>query len=278
MRTPDFAGTWYPENRRECLQAIAEFDRELGEAPERGAPIRAIMAPHAGWFYSGLTARAALRRAASEAVDRIVIFGRHLSPHDPPILIETDVWRTPLRDVEIDRDALDRIKAVFNGIVETDRRHQRDNTIELVLALAAHAYPNATLVALGAPPSPLAIELGRSVAAALGETSRTLFLASTDLTHYGPNYGFTPRGLGAGALTWAREENDADFIRAVAAGDPRRILASAVARQNACCAGAVAAAWSAASMPQGELIRYATSADRQGGPATDFVGYAGMVA
>lgn len=278
MRIPDFAGTWYPADRRDCLRAIAEFERELGEEPEPGAPGKALLAPHAGWFYSGATAWAALRRAASTAIERIVIFGRHLAPDDPPILVETDVWRTPLRDVEIDRAALERIKASFDVMVETDRRHQRDNTIELVLALAAHAFPNAALVALGAPPTTGAIELGRAVATALDDGARTLFIASTDLTHYGPNYGFTPRGRGAGALAWVREENDADFIRAVATGDPRRILASAAARRNACCAGAVAAAWSAAEMPPGKLIRHATSADRQFEAASDFVGYAGMVA
>ena len=52
---------------------------------------------------------------------------------------------------------------------------------------------------------------------------RAVVVASTDLTHYGPNYEFEPMGTGEEALRWVSEVNDPDFIRAVEALEQPRI-------------------------------------------------------
>ncbi|MFW6139089.1 MAG: AmmeMemoRadiSam system protein B, partial [Spirochaetota bacterium] len=104
------------------------------------------------------------------------------------------------------------------------------------------------------------------------------FIGSTDLTHYGPNYGFSPRGIGGDSLTWMKEVNDKRVIDLFLALDPEGVMKEASVSKNACCPGAAAAAISAVKemgVEKGSLVEYATSYDVH--PDTSFVGYAGVV-
>ena len=101
---------------------------------------------------------------------------------------------------------------------------------------------------------------------------------STDLTHYGPNYGFLPEGLGDRALQWVRTVNDRRIIDSMLALDTAGAIEKALKERSACSAGGAAAAMSfarARGARSGELLRYMTSSDVY--PADSFVGYAGIV-
>jgi AmmeMemoRadiSam system protein B len=288
VKRADFAGSWYPASEKECRRMIDGFERDLDEAHAgkkaartvSGAPL-AVMAPHAGWLYSGSTAWAALRAAAAVKPTRIVIFGGHLGPHDRHRLMDTDGWETPFGVQPADRDAIGAIANETDFEIETERRYRRDNGVELVLALAAAIWPETPVVAIGAPASEKSIELGRAVRGAIerrgGLSASTLFIASTDLTHYGPDYGFTPKGTGEAALRWSRDENDAEFLSRVVSADAAGVLGSAALHSNACCPGAVAAAITASGATRGVLLRSTTSHERVGGVPENFVGYGAVV-
>jgi AmmeMemoRadiSam system protein B len=103
-------------------------------------------------------------------------------------------------------------------------------------------------------------------------------IGSTDLTHYGNNYGFVVKGTGPAAVDWVRNENDRRVIDAMLAMDPDRIISEALENQNACCGGAAAAAITAAKhlgAQKAQSIAYATSYDKS--PGDSFVGYVGIV-
>ena len=67
-------------------------------------------------------------------------------------------------------------------------------------------------------------------------------IGSTDLTHYGPNYGFVPRGLGASSVEWVKKENDKGFIEEALRMNAEGLLHHAVENNSACSPGAVASA------------------------------------
>ena len=135
------------------------------------------------------------------------------------------------------------------------------------------------------PPNKNAAALG----ATIGRTCKSygvdvVFIASTDLTHYGPRYGFVPEGIGGPALTWARDVNDRRMIEMIRQMKDEAVVDEARANQNACGAGAVAAtlaACKACGAGRATLLEHTTSfevlRDRFPEPATDAVGYAGMV-
>ncbi|MEZ4576586.1 MAG: AmmeMemoRadiSam system protein B [Desulfobacterales bacterium] len=111
------------------------------------------------------------------------------------------------------------------------------------------------------------------------ETNLSLkIIGSTDLTHYGPNYGFAPSGSGKKAVEWVRDENDKNAIDRMLAMDPEKLIADSLASGNACCSGAAAAAITAAKAlgaKRGRLAGYASSYDKH--PGESFVGYAGII-
>jgi len=135
------------------------------------------------------------------------------------------------------------------------------------------------IVAAGVPPDKNSLEIGRAVV----EIGKRLDLkikviGSTDLTHYGRNYGFVSKGSGQKAVDWVREENDRRIIDTMLAMDAEKVISEALVSQNACCAGAAATAIETAKhlgAQKAQTIAYATSYDKN--PADSFVGYVGVV-
>jgi AmmeMemoRadiSam system protein B len=142
-----------------------------------------------------------------------------------------------------------------------------------------HFFPRAKLLMIGVAASEIALDIGRRTGELARDAGRNaVFVGSTDLTHYGPNYDFAPAGSGRDAVAWTRDTNDAGFIDAVLADDPARALEHARTHQSACCPGAAIAAIEALRAYQGRvspaLVEHYLSYDIQ--PSASFVGYAGI--
>ncbi len=279
-RRADFAGSWYPADRSECLRMIEAFAANAQPCPDGGARRVGGIVPHAGWVFSGQTAcNVMLCLQAGAAPDTVVLFGRHLHPGSPSYIMTEGAWETPLGDLEIDEEMASTLAREFPFEVETAHRYGQDNTIELQLPFVRHFFPDARIVPMGVPPARETLAIGdRTVelAASLGRS--IVVLGSTDLTHYGPNYGFAPQGVGEQAVDWVRNENDRRVIDRMLALDGEGVIAEGLRNQNACCAGAAAATAVAAKRlgaEQGIELVYAMSYDVR--PDTSFVGYVGLL-
>jgi MEMO1 family protein len=138
--------------------------------------------------------------------------------------------------------------------------------------------PNAHLLWIRLPADMTSFDSGKALAEAAKDLGRkVVVLGSTDLTHYGPNYGYAPKGLGPRALQWVKEVNDRKFIEAVESGDPAAVLERAESDLSSCSAGAVLGALgyaSAINAGPARLLEYSTSADAVTAIPDSFVGYA----
>jgi AmmeMemoRadiSam system protein B len=132
---------------------------------------------------------------------------------------------------------------------------------------------------MGVPPAEESLSLAETVVdIARDRNIDIVVIGSTDLTHYGPNYGFTSKGAGPSAVNWVREQNDRRVIEAMVRMDPQAVIHEATHHDNACCSGAAAAAIAAGKAlgaQQAEELVYATSYDKS--PGDSFVGYVGML-
>jgi Predicted dioxygenase len=150
--------------------------------------------------------------------------------------------------------------------------------VEVLLPLIAALLPGISILWLRAPNDSYSIALGQALHSAAESIGRDLFcLGSTDLTHYGPNYGFSPKGRGASAETWVRNVNDKRFIDALLDLDAERALSLGEAERSACSSGGATAALSyarASGATRAELLEYATSLDVRADES--FVGYAAI--
>jgi AmmeMemoRadiSam system protein B len=170
--------------------------------------------------------------------------------------------------------------------VSDTNAHLSEHSIEVQIPFIQGLFAGAKIVPVLVPPTEQAVTLGSQVGEIISQQDgkKIVCVGSTDLTHYGPRYGFIPMGTGKNALTWAKEVNDKKFIDLTLELKPEELLASAVKNGNACGPGAVAATVAAAQKlgcKQGLLLRHITSNEimqqKMGTTSADAVGYAGIV-
>lgn len=266
---------WHPGSARECQKELAAFVAEVKPLPA-GTTVYGGIMPHAGWYFSGKLAAQVFYLASKVTQPQVVcIFGGHLGPNSPPLLVQDDAWETPLGNLTLATEMFDPLQQKIPCAPE----YPGDNTIEIQLPMVKYFFPQAKLLALRAPHSPQAIQLGQAVVQVARELKLSLLaFGSSDLTHYGPNYAWAPKGSGPAAVQWVKEVNDKRYVDRALALDAAGVLKAAAEDQSSCSAGATAAAISAATAlgaRKALLVDYYTSFDIR--PDNSFVGYAGII-
>lgn len=280
VRRAAFSGSWYPAGASECEEEINSFLKETAPPETITHPVAGIV-PHAGWYFSGRIACRviSLLGKADPMPDVVVVFGMHLHPGSSAHIMAEGAWETPFGVLPVAEALGAELKKRYSFQVETTTRFTQDNTIELQLPFVKYFFPDARVLTIGAPPRDDTLDMARSVVSLAQSLDMSLrIIGSTDLTHYGPNYGYMPKGSGYEALEWVKKENDRRFIDAVLAMNPEEIISEGLEHHNACCMGAAAAAVAAAKAmgaTTAESVAYATSHDRH--PGDSFVGYAGIL-
>ncbi|HEB31733.1 MAG TPA: AmmeMemoRadiSam system protein B [Spirochaetes bacterium] len=278
-RKADFAGSWYPGTKRECINTIEDYMSKVRNPEGEYTGFGGIV-PHAGWYFSGktaLTVFSAINRKIKP--DLIFLFGMHLPEGSGDFIFIDDSVETPLGNLEVNREASEMLSGSFNFTEENASHYSSDNTLELQFPLIKYIFPDTSVVVIGVAPTYRAFEIGEkavSIAERLGLSAS--FIGSTDLTHYGPNYGFTPEGTGKKSVQWVKEVNDKRIIDAFLRAEPGEVIKEALSSRNACCPGAAGAAIAGAGKSgavRGTLAHYTTSYDIH--PDQSFVGYAGVV-
>jgi len=259
---------WYPRNPGEISRFLAEWDAANGAA-------RAAIAPHAGWYYSGKIAAQAVS-SLDRKIDTLVVIGGHLPAGYPALFAMEDAVSTPLGAMPLNAA----LRAVLYKELDGKEDRFPDNTVEVLLPMARFFFPDASLLWLRLPAELSSFDAGKAIATAGKAAGTIAVLASTDLTHYGPNYHFTPHGIGPEALRWMREVNDRQFIDAVESGDPAAVLERTETDSSSCSAGAVLGAMgfaAAQNLGPARLLQYGTSAGEGEEIPDSFVGYAAIV-
>lgn len=266
---------WYPGSASGCKAEIEQYVAGVTARPA-GARVYGGIVPHAGWYFSGKAAARVFFLAAKAVQPQVVVvFGGHLGGDSPPLLVSDEAWETPLGNLSLATEFYEPLKKRLS----LGEEYPGDNTIEVQLPMVKYFFPNAKVLALRSPHSTKALELGEAVVAVARELKVSLLaFGSTDLTHYGPNYGWAPKGIGPEAVKWVKEVTDKRFIEAALKLDGRGMLQAAQEDQSACSAGGAVAAVAAAKKlgaQKAGLNDYYTSYDVM--PGDSFVGYAGIV-
>jgi AmmeMemoRadiSam system protein B/AmmeMemoRadiSam system protein A len=184
LRPTAVAGMFYPADAGELSRQIAGFLAQAAR-PETSAPVpKAVIAPHAGYVYSGPVAAQAyaLLAPARGRITRVVLMGpSHRVAFRGIAASSADAWATPLGNVPIDRDTVARLMTL--PMVGTlDKAHEAEHSLEVHLPFLQAVLGEFQLVPLVAGETP------RDVVAAVLEEAwggpETLIVISTDLSHY----------------------------------------------------------------------------------------------
>lgn len=285
VRTPIVAGQFYPEDAEACLSACQQHIEALSSDLTLPQQLFGGVVPHAGWVFSGDCVGLFFRilQSLRHEVDTFVVFGAtHRYAGQSPVVGVESAWSTPCGSILVDQD-LRQVGGETGLWVQDANAHAGEHSIEVILPFIKYCYPQARLLPILTPPLSSALTCGAELSRLLTSES-TVLLASTDLTHYGPGYGFTPMGVGTEGWTWARDHNDVAFLDCVTRLDGAAVLRQAQDNGNACGAGAVAAAvscarsWGALS---GTVVAHTTSNEvllnKTGRCGSDSVGYATVV-
>jgi AmmeMemoRadiSam system protein B len=186
IRQPAVAGSFYPGNPAQLQQAVQHY---LAEGRQSTLIPKAIIAPHAGYIYSGPIAGSAYRslQPRRQQIRRVVLLGpsHHVAFHGLAAPTST-AFRTPLGDIPVDQAAIAGI-ADLPQLSLQDQPHLREHSLEVQLPFLQEAVGSFSLI-------PLVV--GMAVSAAIAEVlerlwggEETVIVISSDLSHYLPYDG-----------------------------------------------------------------------------------------
>ena len=190
VRQAAVAGQFYPAIATDLAADInqyladAQADAQIEDTVASGRFPRAIIVPHAGYIYSAPVAASAFRQLAPYAsqIHRVVLLGpSHRVPFYGIATSSADSYQTPLGEIPLDRSAIEKLETLPQ-VQRMDHAHQWEHSLEVQLPFLQQLLGEFTLVPLvvgEAAASDVA-----SVIDTLWDDENTLFVISSDLSHY----------------------------------------------------------------------------------------------
>ena len=198
IRRPAVAGQFYPGTSEELS---ATLDKLLSLAgPEGGSVredafaklVRAVVAPHAGYVYSGPTAAKTFARAAGVSYERVLLLApSHRIPFSGLALSGCDAFATPIGDIPVDADAVGSLSRE-RGFAIRDDAHDGEHALEVELPFVAGLFPGTPIIPM------ICGFVDDGILQACADTllqywsDDTLWVVSSDFTHYGAAFAYQP--------------------------------------------------------------------------------------
>jgi AmmeMemoRadiSam system protein B len=188
-RPSPIAGTWYSSNSE---QLRAEINGYIDNAslPKLKGEVIAVVAPHAGYRYSGPTAGYAFRSVLGQSFDLVAVVSPYHKFFSTPLLTSGHhAYKTPLGAVPIDQDALQALNKYLEdntGESLTPITNDAEHSLEIELPFLQCALEDdfgLLPVMISTEEFDLAQEVGKGLAGVL-HSRNTLLVASTDLSHF----------------------------------------------------------------------------------------------
>ncbi len=186
IRRPAVAGMFYPANPEKLQAQITGLFNKVEKTPENNIAIQGIVAPHAGYVYSGLTAAYAYKPLAEKKYTRIIILSpSHREYFGGISIYDGDAWDTPLGRVKIARDVAEKMEASSPAIMRSMAGHRDEHGVEVHLPFLQHLYGHDfefVPVVMGEQSHNNIIELSHALLEVMDDD--TLIVASSDLSHF----------------------------------------------------------------------------------------------
>ncbi|MFQ5614247.1 MAG: AmmeMemoRadiSam system protein B [Anaerolineae bacterium] len=256
IRAPQFADNqWYPSGKDALQEAVQGY---LAGGAERSAPGRVLglVAPHAGYFFSGPVAGVSFAAARDAAVETVVLLG---PDHRGAALgqvstSQAEAWATPLGQIQVSQSLLE---AIEERLPITRLAFDQEHSLEVELPFLQQALGEFTLVPLMMGDQSLRAcrELAEALSAVLPGLPGLLLVASSDLSHYFDDD--TARRLDRETLAYVRAMDAEGLIRHIEQGRRQ-------GQPLACGGGPIAVVMRVAlalGANRATLLKYATSGD-----------------
>ncbi len=191
IRPPVVAGSFYPGNGRELASMVGTFLNQAEVKPVPGRLV-ALMAPHAGYVFSGAVAAHAYKQLKAGQFKTVILLGlaHRVGYAMPKAAVFTDKgFATPLGIVPVDTELAQRIVKNYDAFDSFAGAHAQEHSLEVQLPFLQQTLKQFKIVPiLMSNPGPTQCEnVGQALAEVIGTSkSPTLLLISADMTHYPP--------------------------------------------------------------------------------------------
>ncbi|HKJ70018.1 MAG TPA: AmmeMemoRadiSam system protein B [bacterium] len=272
VRKPAVAGKFYSASEKKLQRAMEYF---FGDAIDAGPdkPM-AIIAPHAGYVFSGQIAADAYNQAKQHSYDVVVILGtNHTSAAFRKVSVYPRAgYQTPLGTARIDEELAARVLSHCPQCTYNPAVHEQEHSVEVQIPFLQYAFPEMKILpmVIGSADMDFCQSFGESLAEVL-EGRNALIVASSDLSHY-PAYD-AARNVDRQTLE-ALTRLDPGYFHSVASG----LMGGEVSNLHTCACGEgpIITAISAATKAGANccrLISYANSGNAAVGSRDRVVGY-----
>lgn len=263
IRDAVWAGKFYHGQPEVLTRHVYAMLQQAGAPTSGVSGLKALIAPHAGYVYSGPVAAHAYRLIQNQGYDTVVILGTaHRLGFKGCSIYKAGGYKTPLGVVDIDEPLAQEFSKA-TGFDYIPAAHQQEHSIEVQIPFIQVALPNAKIVPIliGIPSGKTVKALAEAMAKILPEKN-AIVIVSTDMSHY---------------LSKSQASRvDANTISLIQALDTSQLLKQVESNENIMCGGTgviTALQYAQALGPtQAKLLDYADSS-AAGGPDTEVVGY-----
>jgi AmmeMemoRadiSam system protein B/AmmeMemoRadiSam system protein A len=183
-------GNWYPADAGTLNKQIGGFFEKAEVEPVNN--VIALILPHAGYQYSGQTAAFGLKSAGRQYKRIIVVGPSHYVPMEDVLSVPRAThYETPLGQVPLDVEFINKLleHPIFQNIPQAS---ENEHSTQIEVPLLQYAQKGFKLVPIVAGDcSEETIARAGAILKSLADDD-TLVIASSDFTHFGPNYGYVP--------------------------------------------------------------------------------------
>ena len=192
IRPPAVASMFYPVGAAELRKAVQNYLSNAGTEEdvsqlkkEEFAELRTLIVPHAGYIYSGKIAASAYRllKQNKNQFKRVMLLGpAHRVLLEGAAFPEADAFQTPLGEITLDKELIEKILAEFSWISVSDKAHAEEHCLEVQLPFLQETLGEFKLLPLVVGDAKT--ELLAALIQQFSKDHETLIVISTDLSHF----------------------------------------------------------------------------------------------
>lgn len=221
-RKASHAGSWYTSNPSKLAQELEGWIKEAGLS--KSSDVRGVIAPHAGYSYSGRAAAYAFGNIDPTTISRIFLLGPSHHYYTPKCALSSaTVYKTPIGDLPIDLEVTEELKATGKFEVMDLRVDENEHSMEMHLPYLAKVFEGHPVklvpILVGAVSAESEAMYGRLLAKYVDDPSN-FFSVSSDFCHWGARFNYTYYDKKHGAIHKSIEALDRMGMDIVETGDP----------------------------------------------------------
>jgi len=189
IKYPNVSGQFYPGNKNSLSSQIDNFFKNVEQEPAlEDKDILAIIAPHAGYTYSGQVAAYAFKAIEGRSYDSVIVLApSHFYALTGASVYKEGFFRTPLGDIEVDSELANKLILSSEKIEFIPQAFEREHSLEVELPFLQKSLSSFKIVPVifGQMDYTDCVKMAQAIID-IAKDKKILIVASTDLSHYHP--------------------------------------------------------------------------------------------